>query len=127
MPFLLPIMRWRHYSPSRWRDLAWETLILLDLPLSRDYFLSLFLMAGLQPTVVERTANVSMLHAMVANGFGYGLMNVPSLNASAPDGKPLRHVPIKGRHRPLHLGRFTMRSERKPRVLSAFESLAARR
>ena len=62
-----------------------------------------------------------MMRSMVANGFGYGLMNAPDRNTHAPDGKPLRHVPIKGNHHLLKLGLITMRSERKSRILTAFE------
>lgn len=102
-------------------DLADEPLILLDLPLSREYFLSLFETAGLRPTIAERTAHLPMVRSMVANGFGYGLLNVPSMNIHAPDGKPLSYVPIKGEHRPMKLGLVTMRAERKSRILSAFE------
>jgi DNA-binding transcriptional LysR family regulator len=62
-----------------------------------------------------------MVCSMVANGFGYGLMNAPNMDWHAPDGKPLCYVPIEGNHRPLELGLITMRSERKSRILSAFE------
>lgn len=102
-------------------ELAGEPLVLLDLPISREYFLSLFQAAGLEPLIAERTSQLPMVRSMVANGFGYGLMNVPDSSAQAPDGKPLRHVPIKGNHRLLKLGLVTMRSERKSRILTAFE------
>ncbi|MDX1400726.1 MAG: LysR family transcriptional regulator [Kiloniellales bacterium] len=101
--------------------LAEEPLILLDLPLSREYFLSLFQGAGLRPKIGERTSHLPMVRSMVANGFGYGIVNVPSMNVRAPDGKPLRYVPIKGELRPMHLGLATMRAERKSRILTAFE------
>ena len=102
------------------KALAEQPLILLDLPASGDYFMSLFQAAGLQPTVLERTAHLPMVRSMVANGFGYGLLNVPSMNADAPDGKPLCYVPIRDETRPMQLGLATMVSERKPRVLTAF-------
>lgn len=102
-------------------QLAAEKLILLDLPLSREYFLSLFEAAGLRPLIAERTPHLAMLRSMVANGFGYGLLNLASVNAFAADGKPLRYLPIAGDQRPLKLGLATMRSERKARILAAFE------
>lgn len=103
------------------KELAGERLVLLDLPLSREYFLSLFETAGLRPTIAERTPHLPMVRSLVANGFGYGLLNVPSMNIHAPDGKPLSYVPIKGDHRPMKLGLVTMRAERKSRILAAFE------
>jgi DNA-binding transcriptional LysR family regulator len=108
-------------------ELAAERLVLLDLPLSREYFLSLFQAAGLQPFIAERTPHLPMLLSLVASGFGYGLMNVPSKQTHAPDGKPLCRVPIEGRHRSLNLGLVTTRSERKPRILSAFEEHCRKR
>ncbi len=62
-----------------------------------------------------------MVRTLVANGFGYGLLNVQSMNIRAPDGKPLSYVPIKGNLRPMKLGLITMRAERKSRILMAFE------
>lgn len=103
-------------------ELANEPLILLDLPLSREYFLSLFQASDLQPRIAERTQHLPMVRSMVANGFGYGLLNVPSMNIHAPDGKPLSYVPIKGDHRPMKLGLVTMRAERKSHILATFEA-----
>lgn len=102
-------------------DLAPEPLVLLDLPFSSDYFLSLFETAGLKPRIAERTTHLPMVRSMVANNFGYGLLNVPSRNVDAPDGKPLRYLPIEGDVRPMQLGLVTMRSERKPGILRVFE------
>jgi len=102
------------------KALAPLPFILLDLPFSSDYFMSLFQAEGLRPDIRERTGHVSMLRSMVANGFGYGLLNVPSMNADAPDGKPLCYVPIRGDVRPVKLGLATMASERTSRVLKAF-------
>lgn len=101
--------------------LADEPLILLDLPLSRDYFISLFQRLDLRPRIEARTPNMLMVHSMVANGIGYGLLNVPGRNAWSPDGKPLRYVPIEDDARPMQLGLATMRADRQSRILSAFE------
>ena len=102
------------------KALAEYPLILLDLPSSAEYFMSLFQSAGLQPRILERTAHLPMVRSMVANGFGYGMLNVPSMNADAPDGKPLRYVPVRDDVRPMKLGLAAMSSERKSRVLTAF-------
>lgn len=108
------------------RSVSLETLsnlplVLLDLPLSREYFLSLFQTRDLRPTIAERTAHIMMVRSMVANGFGYGLLNIPSLNERAPDGKVLRYVPLSGKHRPMTLGLVTVKHDRKPRVLTELE------
>jgi len=96
--------------------------VLLDLPLSRDYFLSLFQKSGLSPNIAERTAHLPMVRTLVANNFGYGLLNIPSKNIHAPDGKALKSVKLDGDHRPMKLGLLTIKSDRKPRILTAFEA-----
>lgn len=103
------------------KSLAGQPMVLLDLPLSREYFLSLFQAAGLRPTIQDRTMHLSMVQSLAANGVGYGLLNIPSLNTHAPDGKPLRFVKIRDKVRPLNLGLATMQSKRKTRTVMAFE------
>jgi len=109
------------------QTLAEHPLVLLDLPISRDYFQSLFHGIGLKPKIADRTAHLGMVRTMVANGFGYGLLNVPSATESAPDGKPLVFRPISGEASPLRLGLLTMRTEKKPRILKEFEELCRER
>lgn len=102
--------------------LAAEPLVLLDLPFSREYFLSLFQHRNLRPTIAERTAHLPMVQTMVANGFGYSLLNLPSGNLTAADGKGLCCVALAEKLRPMKLGLITVRADRKARILSAFES-----
>ncbi len=101
--------------------LAALPLVLLDLPLSREYFLGLFAARGLEPEIGERTPSLAMARSLVANGFGYSLLNVRALNASAADGKALAYVPLSGDHRPVVLGLASARAPRKSRVQAAFE------
>lgn len=103
--------------------LAAHPLVLLDLPISRDYFQSMFHGFGLKPRIVDRSAHLAMVRTMVANGFGYSLLNVPSANPNAPDGKPLVFRPILDDLTPLRVGLLTMRTEKKPRILKEFEAL----
>ena len=101
-------------------DLANEPMVLLDMPLSRDYFLSMFQMAGLRPTIGERTADLSFARSLVANGFGFGLINIRVQNTTAPDGKPLVFRPLVGNIRPMVLGLITKKSGHRSRVVQAF-------
>lgn len=57
------------------RDMADEPFILLDLPNTQDYLLSSFSELGLEPLVTHRTQSYEMLRSLVANGFGYTLLN----------------------------------------------------
>ena len=56
-------------------DVVDEPLILLDLPKSRDYFLSIFGELGLTPKIAHRTTSFEMLRSLVASGLGYSLLN----------------------------------------------------
>jgi DNA-binding transcriptional LysR family regulator len=106
----------------RLEQLADEKLILLDLPLSREYFLSLFHQAGLRPRIAERVPEMGMIRSMVANGFGYSLANMRPSSVAAPDGTRLATVPVAGRHQPLMLGLASIRGRFRPRILEAFEA-----
>jgi len=56
-------------------SLADEPFILLDIPKTRDYFMSLFAAVGVEPRIVHRARSAEMVRSMVANGFGYSLLN----------------------------------------------------
>jgi DNA-binding transcriptional LysR family regulator len=100
--------------------LASEPMVLLDLPLSRDYFLSLFAAAGIRPRIAERTRDMAVMRSLVANGYGYSLANLRLPAERAPDGRALALVRLAGDIRPVTLGLATMRSERRTRIVTAF-------
>jgi DNA-binding transcriptional LysR family regulator len=85
-------------------ELVDEPMVLLDLPYSREYFLSAFQPKGLRPKIAERTGDIAVMRSMVANGFGYGIANMRPLNTMSPDGKLLVFVPLLGDIRPLTMG-----------------------
>lgn len=101
-------------------ELAAEPMVLLDLPLSREYFLSTFQNAGFRPTISERTASLSVARSLVANGFGFCLINMRPTTTIAPDGEELAYLPLVGDHRHLVIGLATKRSEHRSRIVSAF-------
>ncbi len=102
-------------------DLAPHPMILLDLPFSADYFLSLFSAAGLRPQIAERTRDMGVMRAMVANGFGYSIANIRLGSDRAPDGKRLILVPLKGA-RSIQLGLLLPKSADRRRTVAAFVS-----
>ncbi|MFZ1470558.1 MAG: LysR family transcriptional regulator [Paracoccaceae bacterium] len=85
------------------QDLVDHPMVLLDLPFSTDYFLEIFRPYGLRPHVVERTRDMGVMRAMVANCFGYAIANIRPQSDLAPDGRRLVHVPLTGAD-PLRLG-----------------------
>ena len=103
MPFLRPITRWRTAPRSPRKTLHRILMVLLDLPFSTDYFIEIFRPHALRPKVVERTRDMGVMRAMVANGFGYSIANIHPQSDLAPDGRRLKHVPLV-RADPLRLG-----------------------
>ena len=79
--------------------LAAEPLVLLDLPLSREYFLELFRTAGVEPQISRRVADPELARSLVAWGYGYTLANARPAPTQAIDGTPLRAIPLRG---PVH-------------------------
>ncbi len=104
------------------QELENEPMILLDLPYSREYFLSIFYQAGFSPKVHARSGQQEVVRTMVANGYGYTLANVRPRNLTALDGRKLRQIPLDGDHRPLQIGMATLIQDRKTRLLQTFQA-----
>jgi DNA-binding transcriptional LysR family regulator len=111
----------QHSSVSL-EELAAESFIMLDLPMSREYFLSLFMKEGLEPRITERSTHQDAIRTMVANGYGYTLANVRPRSDIAMDGRPVKRIDIRGEHRPMILGLASLHQERKSRLVEAFEN-----
>lgn len=97
-------------------------MVLLDLPYSNDYFLSLFHKAGLKPNVAYTAKSTDVLRAMVANGMGYTILNVRPKSDRALDGKRLCRVRLAGDNRPMIMGISTALNATPNNVVSAFSS-----
>ena len=108
-------------------DLVDLPMVLLDLPLSGDYFLSMFHRQGLSPNITDRTKELPVMRSLIANGYGYGLINIRTHTAAAPDGKPLVFLPLKGDHQPMKLGLAHKFMTNPPRLVTSFiEHVATR-
>ncbi|MCW3479425.1 LysR substrate-binding domain-containing protein [Neisseriaceae bacterium JH1-16] len=69
-------------------ELAEEPMVLLDLPYSREYFLSLFRQLGIEPRVRHRTVSFELVRGLVAAGNGYGLLNLrPDMDTTYGGGR----------------------------------------
>ncbi|NVK35063.1 MAG: LysR family transcriptional regulator [Rhodobacteraceae bacterium] len=103
-------------------DLIELPMILLDLPVSNEYFMAIFMKNGLQPNVSMRVPHPDVIRTMVANGYGYTLANVTPRSDMALDGRKVVRVPLKGEHRPMTIGCATLKAMRKSNLLNAFSS-----
>lgn len=106
------------------QELQNDAFVLLDLPMSRDYFLAMFYNLGLRPKITDRTSDTSVVRSLVANGAGYSLVNARTRTDMAPDGQGLVYLRLLGEYKPIHIGLATMRTEHKSRILRAFEEHA---
>ena len=104
------------------QDIAPEPLLLLDLPISREYFLAIFVQAGLSPNIGARSPHQDILRTMAANGYGYTLANVRPRSNMAMDGRKLVRVRLAGDHRPMVIGLVSLKERRKSRLINVFES-----
>ncbi|WP_430465905.1 LysR substrate-binding domain-containing protein [Tabrizicola sp.] len=97
-----------------------EPMVLLDLPLSSEYFLSFFRASGIKPKIAERTRDMAVMRGLVANGYGYSIANIRPLNDLAPDGRKLRFVPLVGEVGPMMLGLVMARGAEGVLTIAAF-------
>lgn len=101
-------------------ELKDHPMVLLDLPHSSDYFLSFFTQRATYNKISERTKDMAVMRSLVANGFGYSIANVRPLNDQSPDGKTLRHVPIKKPIRALNMGLVMVKGNERSNLMQSF-------
>ena len=101
-------------------SIARERFILLDLPLSDAYFMSLFDTNNVKPNIHARTRHIEVQRALVAKGYGYSLANVRPINQNSLDGSGLKYVPLWGYNPGLTLGIATLANIRKTIVVDSF-------
>jgi len=102
-------------------ELADEEFLLLDLPLSSDYFLSLFRAEHIEPRIRYRSSSLEVIRTMVANDQGYTLANTLPRSEQALDGRRTVRVPLSGAHRPMTIGLLSLADVQKSKLFSAFE------
>jgi DNA-binding transcriptional LysR family regulator len=106
----------------RLSQLASLPMVLLDLPMSRQYFLALFMRERLTPNIAWSSVQFEGVRAMVANGLGYSLLNVRPRSDVALDGGRLKPVALAGDPPALRVGIATLKQLKKTRLAEAFEA-----
>lgn len=101
-------------------DLAETPFVLLDMPLSREYFLDMFRREGLRPTIAARSEHSETVRSYVASGFGFSLLTARPANMAAVNGKGLAYVRLKGDNAPMVLGLAKLNAVRETRAVAAF-------
>src|SRR5271154_3966318 len=101
-----PLARERSVKLSQ---LAPLPMVLLDMPMSREYFLALFFRDRLEANIAWSSPRVDVVRTMVANGLGYTLANARPRADVALDGRRLFRVPLTGDPPPMRVGIATLK------------------
>jgi DNA-binding transcriptional LysR family regulator len=105
------------------KEMADDSFILLDLPMSRDYFLNLFMQAGVSPKIGGRFSHFDVIRSLVARGEGFSIANARPKNRSSLDGRKLAYLTLERNLSALHYGILTLRGARRTPTLTAFLGL----
>jgi DNA-binding transcriptional LysR family regulator len=106
-------------------DLDGEPFVLLDLPRTRHYLLSILSDSGIEPRTIYRAQSFEMVRSLVANGFGYALLNFcPPYNY--PNAAGLVSRPINGRVRAPNLVFARLYQYKAPKVVEEFLDFSKR-
>ena len=97
LPWRHPLVRQPHLGLA---ELAREPFILIGLPHSRDYFLSLFRAAGVTPRIAHESPSLEMVRALVANGLGVALLTTRPTHSIGYDGKRIACRDLHGTLQP---------------------------
>jgi DNA-binding transcriptional LysR family regulator len=117
LPAKHPLAKAKRVSLKR---MASEPLILMDLPHTRDYFMSLFHRLHISPNVRFSSTNFEMVRTLVGNGLGYSILNLMPNSPSTYDGTRVQYVPISEDVRNLEVGCLSIGRVAQRRVAKAF-------
>lgn len=101
-------------------ELAEHPMVLLNWPISREYFLSLFMSLKLEPKFSYTAQSLGMVRGLVSHGFGYSLFNTPLSSNVALDGTAFRAAAIEEDLQPLRLGVAHLKQYRMSPAAQAF-------
>jgi DNA-binding transcriptional LysR family regulator len=99
------------------KELSEEPFILLNIPRTRDYMLSIFGDLGLQPKIAHRAQSAELVRNLVAHNFGYSLLNF--WPPRAPHGGEV-YRPLDGKVRSSNLVAVRLYRRRPSRLIEAF-------
>lgn len=100
--------------------LSERPFVLMDLPHTCDYFLSLFTAKGLSPNIRHRTRSFETVRSLVGNGLGVSILNLEPKTPITYDGCAIVTRPITGSPKPLQVVILTPQRLRQRRLAQAF-------
>ena len=84
--------------------LSEREMVLLDLPVTEQYFHNLFFAIGLRPVIAYRAKSYEMARSLVASGIGYAILIMRPVNTRAYGGGRLAYRPFADPISPPHYG-----------------------
>ena len=103
------------------REIADEPCALLNLPISQDYFGSIFASLGLAPNVRHRTMSMETVRSLVGNGLAYSILTLPSKVATTYDGKRLAAIRLSDPVQPVRIVSVRLAESRPRPIAQAFQ------
>ena len=101
------------------RDLTKRPMVLLELPMMREYFNNLFAAVGVRPTIAHSSRSSEIIRALVAGGFGVSILNICSGDEDAV-GAGYRCLPISGPVKVPEFGVAAVKGIRRPLMCQGF-------
>jgi DNA-binding transcriptional LysR family regulator len=122
------LLPWGHalarQSRLKLSELAQEPLVLIGLPHSRDYFLSLFRAAGVTPRIAFESPSMEMVRTLVANGLGVSLLTTRPTRDFSYDGKRLACRDLQGQLQPQTVVlAYPAEADQQPALTQAFAQM----
>ena len=77
------------------KQLASRDMVALNLPITQQFFLSLFSQANLRPRIKHQVKSYELVRSLVGAGEGYAILIMRPVNERAYDGSELAYVPLK--------------------------------
>lgn len=102
------------------KELAQRPLILLDLPETRTWLLTIFDVVDERPKIGLRTRSYEAVRAAVANGLGVSILNMRPPDESSMDNPKLKRIPISDPLRQPTLLVADPYGEQKPGYVNSF-------
>ena len=101
------------------KELADKPMVLLDLPLTRDYFVGLFRDRDCAPQIAHSTRSAEIARALVSGGFGYTILNIRPQPYQDENAR-YKAVPIRDASNVLWFGIATTANVRQPKIVQTF-------
>lgn len=77
------------------KQLAGRDMVALNLPITQQFFLSLFSQANLRPKIKHQVKSYELVRSLVGAGEGYAILIMRPVNERAYDGSELAYVPLR--------------------------------